>query len=77
MCGYLRPFIPEFSHITAPLFDLLKKDKTYERRDVHENGYDQLRHAVQNTVTLHAPTDNGKYIVETDSSELVVGVVLK
>ncbi|EZG42848.1 Gag-pol polyprotein [Gregarina niphandrodes] len=77
MCGYLRPFIPKFSHMTAPLFDLLKKDSAFRWQETHEDAYNQLRRAVQQTVTLYAPTPSGEYVIETDASELGVGAVLK
>ncbi|EZG56544.1 putative enzymatic polyprotein, partial [Gregarina niphandrodes] len=77
MCGYLRPFISRYSDTTAPLFDLLKKGAECKWQPAHERAFEALKEAVQNTVTLHAPTPTGTYIIETDASELGVGALLK
>ncbi|EZG42664.1 putative enzymatic polyprotein [Gregarina niphandrodes] len=65
------------SDTTAPLFDLLKKGAEFKWQPAHERAFEALKEAVQNTVTLHAPTPTGTYIIETDASELGVGALLK
>ena len=71
--AFYRRFIPRFSHIVAPILDLLKiKDaaKHFKRywNETHQNAVNKLVETIQNSVSLYIPKRDRPFILHTDAS---------
>ena len=76
---YLAMFIPNFNCMTAPLSDLLKKDKTI-RKFVFtlpcKEAFNKIINALNDTAGLRIPSLNAYFVLECDASSLGVGACL-
>jgi len=76
MCSYYRSFIPNFSTITAPLNELLKKDIPFKWSNTHDQAFQDIKSAML-LPTVLAHFDPSKDIqLHTDASYLGLGGVL-
>ena len=75
VCFYKR-FIPNFAEKAQPMFDLLKKGRTFNWDDDCEVGYQYLKDKVNSTDVLIRPKFSDDFIVHTDASDKAVGFVL-
>ena len=66
--GFCRNFVPNFSSVARPLTELLKKDVPYEWTPTRQDSFEQLKHMLVSAPTLSLPTDEGEFILESDSS---------
>lgn len=76
-----RSFIDGFSHISAPLFDLLKRLSNKRTAPLRWNerascAFDELKAAIANSATLGVADAAKPFIVHTDASDYAVGAVL-
>lgn len=75
--SYYRPFIPNFSIIARPLYDLTKKGVQWEWTQAHQDAYDQLKMALCTPgLALHQVDESRKLILHTDWSQVGISAVL-
>jgi len=77
LASYYRTFVEGFAKIAHPLHDLTKKNATFEWTEECERAFVELKRRLTSTPVLTAPTDHGKYILDTDASDFALGAVLQ
>ena len=76
MGNYYRIFIKDYSKKIQPLIQLTKKDKSFEWTAECQKSFDQLKEALTGPDILAYPTDDGEFILDTDTSLDMVGAIL-
>ena len=76
LAGYYRKFVYRFSHIAAPLSNLLRNDTTFTWTEKEQKAFDELKAALMNGPVLIVPNQKLPYTVTTDSSSYAVGATL-
>jgi hypothetical protein len=74
--GWYRKFIPHFSEIATPLFNLTKKNTKYIFDNECIKSFNILRDALIKTPVLKQADPTKNYILQTDASNLALGAVL-
>lgn len=69
-------FIPEFSKISKPLTNLLKKDKPFEWSQQYEESFQKLKLPLTKEPILQYPNFNEPFVLTTDASNDAIGSVL-
>ncbi len=76
MCGYYRKFIPRFTEMAKPLFELLSKTKTWEWTIACEQAFQGLKQSLVTAPVLVMPDFTKPFIIQTDASFVGIGAVL-
>lgn len=76
LAGYYRKFVKDFSHIAAPLSDLLKQSGKIKWTEQHQHAFDKLKAAVTSAPVLIIPNPKLPYTVVTDASGFAIGAAL-
>lgn len=76
LMGFYQKFIKNYSHVTAPITDLLKKEKKFKWTEAAESALEELKSVLTSSPVLANPIYNRPFIIETDASELAVGAAL-
>lgn len=76
LAGFYQKFIPQYSGITTPITDLLKKGKKILWTDEAETAFTKLKSALISAPILANPDFSLPFIIETDSSDQAIGAVL-
>ena len=74
--GYYRRFIEKYSHIAAPLTDLLRKSVEFAWGVPHQQAFDALKKALTEAPVLILPSPDYPFLLYTDSSDFAIGGVL-
>ena len=74
--SFLRKFVPHFSHLSAPLTLLLKKNVPFDWGPEQENAFQELKDAISDQVLLTAPKGSGPFAIASDASNRGIGAVL-
>ena len=74
--SYYRKFIPQFSNICYPLTRLTQKDAPFDWSDECQAAFDLLKQLLTTAPILSYPVNKGKYILDTDASNVAMGAVL-
>lgn len=74
--SYYRRFIPNFSKIAEPLFELTKKRKKFIWNDLAQQAFDELQDALSKEPILQHPNFSKTFILSTDSSDTCIGATL-
>ena len=74
---YYKRFIKGFSLISAPLYELTRKDGEYLWKDVHEEAFKALKDRIINHVNLQYPKVNEPYRLTTDWQPAAISYVLE
>ena len=74
VCYYHR-FVPGFSELSKPLYELGRK-RTYEWTDEHEESFQKLRTAIITAPVMSYPQAEGEWILDTDASGFAIGAAL-
>lgn len=77
LANFYQKFIKNFSDITAPISDLLKKDKKkFSWTPEADKALDLLKESLISPPILANPDFNESFTIESDASDLAVGAVL-
>ena len=78
LANYYRRFVNKFSHIAAPLTELLGKDKWQPDSwgPPQEEAFTKLKEALVTAPVLQAPDFSQPFKVTTDASDYAIGAVL-
>lgn len=77
LAGFYQRFIANYSHIVAPISDLLKKGKSkFAWTEQADKALLKLKAALTSPPILANPNFSLPFAIETDSSDLAVGAVL-
>ena len=79
LCNVYRRFIRNFTHMAAPLYDMLKKGKPTKFDSLSEEAakaFDALIEKVTNPPVLALPRADLPYSIDTDASDYQLGVAL-
>lgn len=77
LAGFYQKFIQNYSEITTPISNLLKKNRNkFSWTEEAEVALSKLKTALVTAPILANPDFNLPFIVETDSSDLAIGAVL-
>lgn len=76
LAGYYRRFIKNFSQLTKPLTNLLKKDTEFEWNDLCQNAFTETKQLLVNKPILQYPDFSRPFIVTTDASNVAIGAIL-
>jgi hypothetical protein len=76
LAGYYRKFIPQFSNITKPLNDLLKKNQKWQWEAEQIESFRLMRIALTHKAVLKFSDFTQPFVVTTHASGLAVGAKL-
>ena len=78
LLGFYQSYIPNYSKITSPLTDLLKKNLPlrviWERK--HEESFQMLKNILLSKPTLKFPHSEKPFVIRTDASDKAIAAVL-
>ena len=74
--GYYRRFIHDFAGLSEPLVALTRKGVAFAWTDGQQVAFDTLKTCLLNSPILGFPTEDGRFILDTDASLFAVGGVL-
>ena len=76
MTGFYRQFIQDYSEITKPITDLLKKKAVFKWTSECQDAFNQLKQCLINSPILRLPNKIGRFTLMTDASDFALGAVL-
>ena len=76
MVTYLSPFICGLSTLTAPLWELLKKDANFTWNASYESAFEQIKEAVVSDTTLRYFDPALPMTIQVDASQVGLGAAL-
>lgn len=77
LAGFYQKFIPNYSEVTSPISDLLKKNrKKFTWTEEADAALTRLKTLLVAAPVLSNPDFSKTFIIETDSSDLAIGAVL-
>ncbi|GBL86051.1 Retrovirus-related Pol polyprotein from transposon 17.6 [Araneus ventricosus] len=79
LAGYYAHYVKKFSLISAPLTNVLKgkvKKETVNWAEECNRAFTELKNRLTEMPVLYAPDYNREFIVQTDASDLGIGIVL-
>ena len=76
LSGYYRKFIKGYGFISIPLSDLLKKNTPFIWTSTHQGAFCALKQTLSSAPVLQMPDFSKTFTIETDASDIGIGVVL-
>ena len=74
---YYCRFVPNFSTVLAPMYDLLQKNAKFKWTKIEENAFMTIKNELCNSIVLSNFDGYSPLILEVDASPVGVGCVLK
>jgi hypothetical protein len=74
--NFYRRFIPNFSRIARPLYDLTKKNVPFDWTTACDQAFSRLKTLICNAPILRLAQDLGRFRIEADACDYVTGAVL-
>ena len=75
MVNFLSSFLP-FRKLLVPIYDLQKKSKKFKWTEEVEKSFNDIKQLLINPPVLKAPTSDGLFCLESDTSQEGVGGTL-
>lgn len=76
LCAYYRRFVPDFSTICKPLFMLTKKGQPFVWGPAQAEAMSTMKKLLTEAPILSYPKPEGRYVLDTDASNVGIGAVL-
>lgn len=76
MTNFYRQFIQDYSEITSPITELLKKKVPFNWSNECQDAFETLKHCLIESPILIMPNDQDQFTLMTDASDFALGVVL-
>ena len=76
MVNFLSSFLPDLRRLLIPIYDIQKKSKKFKWTDKAEKAFNDIKKLLVNPLVLEAPTPNGLFRLESDTSKEGVGSTL-
>ena len=76
LANYYRRFIKNFADVAKPLHRLTEKTTTFSWTKECESAFDRLRHLLTSAPVLAFPDLSQPFLLDTDASDIGIGVVL-
>ena len=76
MAGYYRRFCKNFSHVTEPLTNLLKRGTKVTWTDQCQEAFTQIKNFLSNSPVMAAPNFDKPFKLSVDASDCAIGSVL-
>ena len=76
MCSFYKKFVPEYSNLVAPLFELLRKTTKFIWSEECNTNFELLKEKLPKLPVLISPDFKKPYIIQTDASNKVLGYVI-
>ena len=76
MVNFLSSFLPNLRRLLTPIYDLQKKLKKFKWTDKAEKAFNDIKKLLVNPLVLKAPTPDGLFKLESDTSQEGVGGTL-
>jgi hypothetical protein len=77
LCSYYRSHVPQFAELAQPFYALTKKHAVFRWTDSQEHAFQRLKESLMIVPRLCAASDEGRFVLDTDSSHVAVGAVLQ
>ena len=74
--NFYRRFVPNFSRIARPLYDLTKKGECFEWTPTRDEAFTKLKDSICNAPILRLAIDHGCFHIEADACDYATGAVL-
>ena len=68
MVNFLSSFLPTLSTLLIPIYDLQKKSKKFKWTQEAEKAFNDIKKLLVNPPVLKAPTPDGLFHLESDTS---------
>ena len=68
MVNFLSSFLPDLRRLLIPIYDMQKKSKKFKWTDEEEKAFNNIKKLLVNRPVLKAPTPDGLFRLETDTS---------
>ena len=76
LANYYRQHIYKFSDIAAPLNNLTKKEVSFDWSEECQKAFEKLKQTLCEAPTLGYPKPQGRFILDTDASDVGIGATL-
>ena len=76
MVNFLSSFLPNLCRLLIPIYDLQKKAKKFKWTEEAERAFNDIRKLLISPPVLKAPTPDGLFCLESDTSRECVGGIL-
>lgn len=76
LCGWLREFVPNFSHLIIPLTTLLSNKQNFKWGPSQEQAFQAIKTALSQPLSLHRPDMKFPFVLQTDASSIGISAVL-
>ena len=77
LASYYRRFIAFFAEIAHPIHLLTRNNRSFIWENSQQETFERLKHCLVTTPVLSLPHDEGRYVLDTDASDDVLGLVLQ
>ena len=74
--NFLSTFLPDLRRLLIPIYDLQKKSKKFKWTEEAEKAFNDIKQLLMNPPVLKAPTPNGLFHLESDTTQEGVGGTL-
>lgn len=76
LCTYYRRFVPGFANIAKPLTRLTEEQRRFHWDDDCQQAFGNLKTALTSAPILSYPLPEGRFILDTDASNVGIGAIL-
>ena len=76
MVNFLSSFLPNLRRLLIPIYDLQKKSKIFKWTEEAEKAFNDIKQLLINPPVLKAPTPDGLFHFESNTSQEGVGGIL-
>ena len=76
LCSYYRRYVKDFARVAEPLHGLTRKNVRFEWTSACAEAFEKLKTCLTTAPVLALPTDDDRYVLDTDASDVGLGAVL-